>query len=124
LNLKEEKMQSAERIDFVGHNAKNSNNRGGASSILTVDLRIFKKGPSHVVGLTYTTDFWKTRNEQLASFQNFDGDFEVWQAKVNAPGNNVSFEYVIFCDDYRDIQNVKKIYNTNNGETFRILTTN
>jgi hypothetical protein len=117
-------MLSAERIDFVGHNARNINNQGGSSSSLTVDLRVFKRGPAHVVGLIYTTNFWKTRNEQLAEFQRFEGDFEVWQAKVNTPGNNTSFEYVIFCEDYRDFQNVKKIYNTNNGETFRILATN
>jgi|SRR5947209_16292170 len=114
---------TAERIDFVGHRARNIANQGGLSSELTVDFRVFRRGPAHVAGLIYTTDFWRTPHEALAAFQRFDGDFEVWQAKVTASGNNASFEYVIFCNDHRDVQNVRKIYNTNFGDTFRIVAT-
>jgi hypothetical protein len=114
---------SAERIDFVGHSAKNIANQGGLSSVLTVDFKVFRRGPAHVAGLIYTTDFWATPREALARFQRFEGDFEVWQAKNSVAGNNASFEYVIFCNDHRDVQNVKKIYHTNFGDTFRIVST-
>jgi hypothetical protein len=57
----------------------------------------------------------------LALFKRFDGDFEVWQAVVSVNGHGmVGFEYVIFCDDHRGEREIKKIFNTNNGETFRI----
>ncbi len=39
-----------------------------------------------------------------------------------SPGGG-QFEYVIFCRDYRDINNVaqvSQVFNTNGGETFRI----
>jgi hypothetical protein len=112
---------SAERIDFVGHSARNIANVGGQSSELTVNFRVFRRGPAHVAGLIYTSDFWITPREAIAKFQTFSGEFEVWQAKVVVGGHNASFEYVIFCNDHRDVQNVRKIYNTNNGETFRIV---
>jgi hypothetical protein len=114
---------SAERIDFVGHVARNIANAGGQSSQLTVNFKVFRRGPAHVAGLTYTADFWATPKEALARFQRFEGDFEVWQAVVSAPGNGVTFEYVIFCHDHRDVQNVRKIYNTNFGNTFQIAAT-
>lgn len=59
---------SAERIDFVGHRATNIANQGGLSSELVVDFRIFRRGPAHVAGLTYTTDFWVTPREVIATF--------------------------------------------------------
>lgn len=114
---------TASRIDFVGHSAKNITNAGGLFSLLKVDFKVFSRGPAHVAGLRYTTDFWKTPLTAIATFQRFDGDFEVWHAEAQAPGNNVNFEYAIFCDDYRAVQNVKSIYHTNNGETFRLAAT-
>jgi hypothetical protein len=113
---------SAERIDFVGHSARNIANAGGQLSELTVNFKVFRRGPAHVAGLIYTSDFWATPREASAKFQGFAGDFELWQAKISVGGNNASFEYVIFCNDHRDVQNVRRIYNTNNGETFRIVT--
>ena len=114
---------TAERIDFVGHQARNIAHQGGLFSDLTVDFRVFRRGPAHVAGLIYTRDFWVTPVKQVARFQRFDGDFEVWQANVRVAGNNASFEYVIFCHDHRDVQNVRKVYNTHSGETFRIAAT-
>jgi hypothetical protein len=111
---------SAERIDFVGHSARNIANQGGLSSVLTVDFKVFRRGPAHVAGLVYTRDFWATPLTAIGKFQRFDGDFEVWQAQATVPSNNAAFEYVIFCEDYRDVQNLRRIYNTNFGETFRI----
>lgn len=114
---------SAERIDFVDQRAINIANQGGQSSLLTVNFRVFKRGPAHVAGLIYTRDFWATPLRTNAKFRTFDGDFEVWQAQASVSGNNASFEYVIFCDDHRDIQNVRTIYHTNFGETFQITAT-
>ena len=111
---------SAERIDFVAHSARNIANQGGFSAVLTVDFRVFRKGPAHVAGMIYTRDFWATPLTAVGTFQRFEGDFEIWRAQASVAGNNVDFEYVIFCDDYRDAQNVRKIYNTNSGNTFQI----
>ena len=121
---------TAERIDFVSHNVTFAGVTPPLSaSTLTVDFRVFRRGPAHVCGLIYTTDngevdhqdFWVTREVALAVFKQFDGDFEVWQAVVTVGGHGrVGFEYVIFCDDHRGESEIKKIFNTNNGETFRI----
>jgi hypothetical protein len=116
-------VASAERIDFISHEAININDAGGSRSRLTVNFQVFKRGPAHVAGLLYSSNFWAQRNEVQAKFIRFEGDSEVWQASTTVPGNSVNFEYVIFCDDHRDIQNVRKLYNTNFGETFRIQST-
>ena len=69
----------------------------------------------------------RSHGQRLARFglmmfvvQHFDGDREIWRAEVSVAGLNASFEYVIFCRDYRDINNVAQVFNTNGGETFRI----
>jgi hypothetical protein len=114
-------MRTAQRIDFVDHTAVGEINQGGRFSTLTVDFRVFSQGPAHVAGITYTADFWATPVDALARFQAFDGDFEVWQARVTVPGSeSFSFEYVIFCKDFRGDDDVPEIFNTNGGETFRI----
>jgi hypothetical protein len=114
---------SAERIDFVDHSARRVANQGGLSSVLIVNFKVFRRGPAHVAGLTFTTDFWVTPREAIARFQRFDGDSEVWQATASVPGHGITFEYVIFCYDHRDYQNVRKIYHTNFGNTFHIAAT-
>lgn len=114
---------SAQRIDFVSDSATNIANQGGLSSLLTVNFRVFSRGPSHVAGLSYTTDFWVTPREAIARFQGFAGDFEIWQAQASAAGNGVTFEYIIFCRDNRDFQNVRQIYHTNFGNTFQRIAT-
>jgi hypothetical protein len=67
-----------------------------------------------------TANFWAATTEARAAFQSFDGAEEVWKAVVTVPGNNVSFEYVIFCDDFRGVSSVPRIWNTNGGETFKV----
>lgn len=114
---------SAERIDFISHTARKVGNRGGQSSVLTVNFNVFRRGPAHVAGVTFTSDFWATPREALAKFQRFEGDTEVWQVTASAPGHDVTFEYIIFCYDHRDIQNVRRIYHTNSGNTFQIAAT-
>lgn len=111
--------RTATRIDFVDHSAFTDVGPHGSPSVLTVDFRVFSRGPAHVAGITYTTDFWVTPVDQLARFQAFDGDFEVWQARAVGP-THASFEYVIFCKDFRGDPDVPEIFNTNAGETFRI----
>ena len=122
-------VATAERIDFISHNIVFEQGSPGpipiaGRSTLTVNFRVFRRGPAHVSGLIYTTNFWIRPQTALAQFQSFEGDNELWRAIViessNAFNQRVSFEYVIFCDDHRGNSEVEKIYNTNNGETFRI----
>lgn len=116
-------VATAEFIQFDNHQATSNVTQGGESSTLVVNFRVFQRGPAHVSGLIYTVDFWRTPQTVLAAFQRFDGDFEVWQATARVGFTDASWEYVIFCDDHRDIQNIKKVYDTNGGETFRITST-
>jgi len=114
-------MRTATQIDFVGHTAIGDVNEGGPFTELTVDFKVQSKGPAHVAGIIYTVDFWVTPRKALATFQRFDGDSEVWQAHVTVGGSDAaSYEYVIFCKDFRGIDDVPQIFNTNGGETFRI----
>lgn len=121
---------SAERIDFVDYSIVSFEQRRlgpspfNSHSILVVNFGIFRRGPTHVAGLLYTTKFWAERKTVFASFKGFQGELELWRASVREEGpsayESASFGYIIFCDDHRDINAVRKIYNTNNGETFRI----
>lgn len=122
-------VASAERIDFTSHTINFEPGSPGpipisSRSTLTVHFRVFRRGPAHVCGLIYTISFWRLPKTALAEFQGFEGDNELWRAIVVENGSSfnqrVSFEYVIFCDDHRGNTEVKKLYNTNNGETFRI----
>lgn len=80
--------------------------------------------PAHVAGPVWTADFWANPQTTVARFQGFGtdagGGFENWLATVDVPGLDAQFEYVIFCDDYRGVQEVPRIYDTNAGETYRI----
>lgn len=113
-------MQSAFTIQFTGHSAQNLAGLGGNRSKLTVTFKVFNQGPAHVAGLIATADFWRTTVDVRAVFQRFEGGGEVWQAELTVPNNNVAFEYVIYCDDYRGATTVPRIWNTNNGETFKV----
>jgi hypothetical protein len=115
-------MQSATSIQFISDSARNTFNQGGQSTALTVNFRTFKRGPAHVAGIIYSDNFWGSRQEGLAVFQRFEGDFEIWKADVSVPRSNRTFEYVIFCDDFRGVDTVPRLYNTNGGETFRPVT--
>ena len=87
---------------------------------LEVNFQIFNNGPSHVAGLVVTTDFWITSQVAIAKFQGFGGGFEFWQAtfsvSVSPP---VTFEFVVFCDDFGGIDSVPRIWNTNGGNRFQ-----
>jgi hypothetical protein len=76
-------MQSATSIQFISDRAKNTFDQGGERTALTVDFRVFKRGPAHVAGIIFSPDFWGSRNEALATFQRFEGDFEVWKTVVS-----------------------------------------
>ena len=116
---------SAETIGFTDHNKVFEPGGPGPSvTRLTVFFTVFRVGPTHVCGLIYSTNFWVDRLTSVARFQGLNGNFELWQANtaVSGPtgGPPAIFEYVIFCDDHRDVNTIRKIYNNNNGETFRI----
>jgi hypothetical protein len=111
-------MQSAISIQFISDRAQKNAGLGGERIALTVNFRILKLGPAHVAGIVFSSDFWASRHEALASFQHFEGDSELWQTAVTVPGFH-AIEYVIFCDDFRGVDTVPRIYNTNGGETFR-----
>jgi hypothetical protein len=106
-------VATAERIDFVSNKVDfDPGGPGPSVSRLTVSFKVFRRGPAHVSGLIYTTDFWKTPLTELAAFQRFEEDFEVWRADVSAEGpigQGAKFEYVIFCDDHRGVTEVRKI---------------
>ena len=113
-------MQSAESITLLNHSAVNDNGIQGMNSVLTVNFSVFRKGPAHVAGIIYTTDGWASTGVAPATFQRFDGDSEVWQTVVRVGGNNVTFQYVIWCDAYAGVFGVPRIYNTNGGNQFSI----
>lgn len=86
---------------------------------LTVDFQVFDNGPSHVAGLVVTTDFWGSSHVVPAVFQRFGAGFEFWRAEFETSGPPVSFEFVIFCDDFGGDETVPRIWNTNGGTRFR-----
>jgi len=89
---------------------------------LTVNFQIFNNGPNHVAGLILTTDSWATSQVVPASFQGFGSGFEFWGATfpsspvLSAP---VTFEFVVFCDDFGGTTSVPRIWNTNGGSVFQ-----
>jgi hypothetical protein len=87
--------------------------------VLEVDFRIYNNGPSHVAGVIVTTDFWVTTQDATAQFQGFGQGFEFWKATFQTQGPPVSFEFVIFCDDFGGVDFVPRIWNTNGGNRFR-----
>src|SRR5271166_489070 len=87
---------------------------------LGVNFQIFDNGPSHVAGLVVTTDFWITSQIAPAVFQGFGEGFEFWRADFPvSAGPSVTFEFVIFCDDFGGINSVPRIWNTNEGNRFQ-----
>ncbi len=86
---------------------------------LPVKFQIFNNGPSHVAGLIVTTDFWVTSHIVPATFQGFGAGFEFWQANFDTSGPPVTFEFVIFCDDFGGDNFVPRIWNTNGGNRFQ-----
>ncbi len=89
---------------------------------LSVDFQVHNTGLSHVVGLVYTTDFWATSGVAPAVFQGKGDGFEFWHAEVSAPDAQVTFEFVIFCDDYGGDNEVPRIWDTNGGRRYQAIT--
>jgi hypothetical protein len=90
---------------------------------LTVNFQVFDRGPNHVAGLIATTDSWKTSQIVTAAFQGFGAGFEFWRAiypaSAGGPVAPVTFEFVIFCDDFGGVDAVPRIWNTNGGSVFQ-----
>jgi hypothetical protein len=86
---------------------------------LVVDFQIFNNGPSHVAGLVVTTDFWITSHVAPAAFQGFGAGSEFWRAVFQTAGPPVTYEFVIFCDDFGGVDSVPRIWNTNGGNRFQ-----
>jgi hypothetical protein len=109
-------MQTAFSITDVSFSA----NRVAPNTVnLTVNFKVNGNGPSHVTGLILTTDFWITSHVVPAKFQSFAPGSENWKASFQTQGSSVSFEFVIFCDDFGGVNSVPRIWNTNNGNRFR-----
>jgi hypothetical protein len=114
-------MQSAQQITFLSHTAVNDDGIQGTNAILTVNFQVYRKGPAHMAGIIFTTDGWATASTAMAQFQSFGpGDVENWKASVTVGGNNVRFQYVIFCDDFAGLNQVPRIYDTNGGNQYSI----
>jgi hypothetical protein len=69
--------------------------------------------------LIVTTDFWVTSHVKPAAFQGFGAGFEFWHADFQAQDAPVTFEFVIFCDDFGGDNDVPRIWNTNGGNRFQ-----
>ena len=85
------------------------------------NFRVFRKGLNHVAGIIYSTDGWASRAELCASFSGFNGEAECFTINKFFKSQIDVVEYVIWCEDYRCIDHVKKIYKTsplNGGEPF------
>lgn len=89
---------------------------GGGSS-LSVNFQVFNRGPNHIAGLIVTTDSWRTWQEIPARFDSFSDGGENWLANFRAD-TKVTFEFVIFCDDFGGVNSVTRIWNTNGGAVF------
>jgi hypothetical protein len=92
---------------------------GGLVS-LAVSFRIYNHGPAHVAGLVVTTDLWVTSQTVKAVFRDVGAGYELWEASFSAPGPPVTFEFVVFCDDYGGLNSVPRIWNTNSGNRYQV----
>lgn len=108
-------MQTAFSITEVSFNADPV---APGEVVLSVDFQIHNNGPSHVAGLVVTTDFWVTSSIAAARFQGFGAGFEFWHVGFSAAGPPVSFEFVIFCDDFGGTPGVARIWDTNGGNRY------
>lgn len=118
-------MSSIYAIDHnVTTDARLVEEHGGYGSTtwhFTCDFRVFYRGLNHVAGIIYSTDGWASRAELFANFSGFAGDVEYFSVDKRFENRINVIEYVIWCEDYRCIDDVKKIYKTsplNGGEPF------
>jgi hypothetical protein len=112
------RMQTAFSITGVSFNAEVIEDEG---TRLNVDFEVHDTGPSHVAGLVVTTDFWTTSQVVMAAYQRTTDGFEVWHADFLADAS-VTFEFVIFCDDYSGENEVPRIWDTNGGRRYQVST--
>lgn len=93
---------------------------------LTIDFRVFYRGLNHVAGVVASTDGWRSREEITAKWVGFTGagdEIELWQVEKGFPTGISRVEYVIFCEDYRAVDDMKKLYKTDNGQPFIVTKT-
>ncbi len=114
---------TAVSITAVSMDATNIANQGGMSCQLVVWFHVYQRGYAHVAGIVVSLDGWATRQEVIAHWDHNEGNAEVWKATFGAAGNNRQFAFVCFCEDYADIDNVRKIWNTNAGNQYWITGT-
>lgn len=87
-------------------------------------FRVYYRGLNHVAGIIYSTDGWATRTEWGAVFSGFAGsgqNGEIFSIQKDFDVLIGRIEYIIWCEDYRCIDSLKKIYKTspvNGGEPF------
>jgi len=105
-------------ISAVSFDAKSIVNQGGQSSQLTVFFHVFRRGFAHVAGIILSTNGWGSRQEVPARFDHFEGDIEVWKTTFSVGGTGATFAFVCWCEDYADIDNIRKIWNTNGGNQY------
>ena len=90
---------------------------------LSVQFQIFNIGPNHVAGIIVTTNSWVTSQIVPAAFQEFGEGFELWHVSFpsspGGPAAPVTFEFVVFCDDFGGVNSVPRIWNTNGGAVFQ-----
>lgn len=102
-------------ISSVSYRAQNQYDAGGQRSTLTVSFRVYRRGYAHVAGIVVSTNGWGTRIEVTGRWDRNEGDYEVWTASHTVQGLDARFAFVCWCEDYADVDNVKKIWNTNGG---------
>jgi hypothetical protein len=94
-------------------------------------FRVYDRGLHHCAGITYSIDGWATRHEKFAAFDPLksDDNKEVWKVELVFPIAHEHpvtdrIEFVLWCEDYRCIDTVHKIYKTSplhGGEPFVAL---
>lgn len=109
---------SAVSISNVVLTAKNVENEGGSSSVLTVTFNVNQRGFAHVAGIIVSTNGWATRQEVIATWQQNVGSAEQWQATFRTSGTFARFAFVCWCEDYSGNDTLTKIWNTNSGAQY------
>jgi len=91
--------------------------------VLSADFQVHNNGPSHVAGLVVTTNFWVTSHIAPATFTGFGQGFEFWHADFQVEGQSppLTFEFVIFCDDFGGVDQVPRIWATNGGNRYQAV---
>jgi hypothetical protein len=105
-------------IAFVSSSATNVVGGPSPTSVLTVWFSVYQQGPAHVAGITVTANGWSMAQDVQAKWDHNQGTGEVWKATFSTQGANATFGYICWCEDFADVDNVKKIWNTNGGHQY------